>query len=243
LLYLNNRRQLATQKCLGRRKNGSKLKEKPHQANHEPVVVAQPIGVRLTSTSSEPMKLRNWPHSPAHYLRNGGTYIVTAGTYNHANVFRGCERLTKLTNHILELAERYAWSLQAWAVFPNHYHLVGRSEAPESMQSFLQDLHSITAIEANKLDQTSSRFPTILKCPVLSKLFGVRELAPAFPAAVNHPPAQALWTSRNCGETLARQEAHPELHRRDCEEAWPRAIASRIRYAVGNLEILRVEVV
>lgn len=140
-----------------KREQAPALQENPHQANHEPVVVAQPIGVRLTPTSSEPMKLRNWPHSPAHYLREAGTYIVTGGTYNHVNVFRGCERLTKLTNHILELAERYAWSLQAWAVFPNHYHLVGRSEAPESMRSFLRHLHSITAIEANKLDQTPGR--------------------------------------------------------------------------------------
>ena len=107
--------------------------------------------------SSQTIKLRNWPHSPAHHLQYPGTYIITAGTYKHIPIFRGCERLTRLTNHILELAERYRWSLQAWAVFPNHYHLVGSSQAPESLRSFLRHLHSITAIEANKLDESPSR--------------------------------------------------------------------------------------
>jgi putative transposase len=107
--------------------------------------------------SPKPIKLRNWPHSPSHHLRDAGTYIVTAGTYSREHIFRGAERLTTLTNYILELAERYAWSLQAWAVFPNHYHLVGSSQSPESLRSFLRHLHSITAIEVNELDKAPGR--------------------------------------------------------------------------------------
>ena len=107
--------------------------------------------------SSLPIKLLNWPHSPAHRLQDTGTYIVTAGTYKHEPIFEGRERLTSLTNHILELAERYGWSLQAWAVFPNHYHLVASTQVAESLRSFLRHLHSITAIEANKLDETLGR--------------------------------------------------------------------------------------
>jgi putative transposase len=106
---------------------------------------------------SPTVKLRNWPHSPAHSLHEAGAYIVTAGTYNRAPLFRGAERLTILTNYILDLASRYAWSLQAWAVFPNHYHLVGNSQNPESLRSFLRHLHSISAIEANKWDGTPAR--------------------------------------------------------------------------------------
>src|SRR6266699_57981 len=101
--------------------------------------------------------LRNWPHSPAHHLRDAGTYIITAGTYKKVAVFKGASRLTVLTNYILELADRYNWSLQAWAVFPNHYHVVGSSQVPESMRSFLRHLHSVTAIEANKSDHAPGR--------------------------------------------------------------------------------------
>jgi len=104
-----------------------------------------------------PVRLRSWPHSPARQLRDGGTFIVTAGTYNRVPLFRGADRLTKLTNHVLELAGRYGWSLEAWAVFPNHYHLVVGSLYPESLRSFLRHLHSVTAIEANKWDETPGR--------------------------------------------------------------------------------------
>jgi putative transposase len=72
-------------------------------------------------------------------------------------VFKGPNRLTILTNCILELADRYNWSLQAWAVFPNHYHLVGNSQMPESMRSFLRHLHCVTAIEVSKSGHTPAR--------------------------------------------------------------------------------------
>jgi putative transposase len=111
----------------------------------------------LELNSSPPINLRNWPHSPAHRFQQAGTYIVTAATYKHVPVFRDAERLTSLTNRILELAERYGWLSQAWAVFPNHYHLICSSQTSNSLRSFLRHLHSITAIEINKLEQTPGR--------------------------------------------------------------------------------------
>ena len=116
----------------------------------------QPQPSRDLETSSA-TKLRNWPHSPAHHLREAGSYIVTAGTYKKVPFFKAPDRLTILTNYILGLADRYGFSLQAWAVFPNHYHLVGNSQLPESLRSLLRHLHSITAIEANKWDVTPGR--------------------------------------------------------------------------------------
>jgi putative transposase len=107
--------------------------------------------------TSPGVKLRNWPHSPAHFLHEAGTYIVTAGTFKKAPLFKSVTRLTFLTNWILELADRYGWSLQAWAVFPNHYHFVGDSQISESLRSFLRHLHSVTSIEINKLDDKPGR--------------------------------------------------------------------------------------
>ena len=165
-------------------------------------------------SSSPAINLRNWPHSPAHCLRQAGTYMVTAGTYNHVSVFRGAERLTRLTNHVLELAERYGWSLQAWAVFPNHYHLMGDSQTPESLRSFLRHLHSITAIEANKLDGTPGRrvwfefWETRITFPrsYLSRLNYVHQ------NAVRHGlvrvPAQYPWCSAGWFERTATRSFH-----------------------------------
>jgi putative transposase len=100
----------------------------------------------------------HWPHSPAHQLTQAGAYIVTAGTYLKAPIFRGSERLEYLCDTLLTLAEKYAWSLQAWAVFPNHYHFVAlSSDETVSLAKVAQHLHSVTAIQANRWQSTAGR--------------------------------------------------------------------------------------
>jgi putative transposase len=102
--------------------------------------------------------MRDWPHSPAHRLAELGTYIVTAGTYLRLPIFRGAEALEYLCDTLLEVAERQQWSLQAWAVFPNHYHFVALSSSrPASLGEVTRRLHSATAIQANRWDCTSGR--------------------------------------------------------------------------------------
>lgn len=55
-------------------------------------------------------------------------------------------------------AKTHNWQLEAWAVFPNHYHFVARG-APDSapMTSFLQELHSLSAIKLNERTNTPAR--------------------------------------------------------------------------------------
>jgi len=95
--------------------------------------------------------------------------MVTAGTYLKKPLFRGADRLGYLCEMLLELAEKYAWQLQAWAAFPNHYHFVALSPAPMategasshtpsgSLAQFTRHLHSVTAIEVNRWDQAPGR--------------------------------------------------------------------------------------
>ena len=81
--------------------------------------------------------------------------MVTAGTYLKEPVFRGPDRLDYLCDKLLELAEQYQWTLQAWAVFPNHYHFVALSpRQPETLTSLIRHLHSVAAIQANRWNQT-----------------------------------------------------------------------------------------
>lgn len=104
--------------------------------------------------------------------------MVTAGTYLKKPLFHGSDRLCYLCEMLLELAERYAWQIQAWAVFPNHYHFVALSPGPVGKEGgsdgntkrqqaaalqntplaeFTRHLHSVTAIQANRWDQTRGR--------------------------------------------------------------------------------------
>ncbi|MGH9453337.1 MAG: transposase [Terriglobia bacterium] len=102
--------------------------------------------------------VRDWPHSPIHRLTQSGAYIVTAGTYLKRPIFRGSQDLEYLCDRLLELAEKYQWNLQAWAVFPNHYHFVALSpQEAVSLTQFSKHLHSVTAIQANRWYGTPGR--------------------------------------------------------------------------------------
>lgn len=104
--------------------------------------------------------------------------MVTAGTYLKRPYYRGAERLRYLCEMLLGIAGEHKWQLQAWAVFPNHYHFVGIAPAPDAkagsrddgslsqevaplrkgaLVEFLKHLHSVTAIQVNRWDQSPGR--------------------------------------------------------------------------------------
>jgi putative transposase len=101
--------------------------------------------------------IRDWPHGPAHRLAAPGAYIVTSGTYQKERFFASPARLTFLTNSLLELAEKYGCSLQAWAVFANHYHFVAEPQRQESLRMLIRHLHAAAAMHINQLDGLSER--------------------------------------------------------------------------------------
>jgi putative transposase len=99
-----------------------------------------------------------WIQSPAHYFVPQAMYIVTAGTYLKWRYFAVPGRLTMVLTTLFEQTERFGWSLQAWAVLPNHYHFV--AQAPEdarSLRRMLQVVHSLTARALNAEDGTAGR--------------------------------------------------------------------------------------
>ena len=101
---------------------------------------------------------KDWPHAPVHRLDGAGVYMVTAATLHKTHAFESPEKLTLLENKLLGLAKKYGWQLEAWAVFSNHYHFVGRSEVESgSLRAFLKHLHSDTARELNRLDGVQGR--------------------------------------------------------------------------------------
>ena len=102
-----------------------------------------------------------WPHAPTHQLSETGTYFVTAGTYLKTHHFQTPERLDVLQRGLLNVARDFSWSLEAWAVFSNHYHLVAHSPSDSaganSLSQMLGVLHTRTAEWVNRLDKTTGR--------------------------------------------------------------------------------------
>jgi putative transposase len=84
--------------------------------------------------------------------------MVTAGTYLKEHFFHSADRLELLSDALLDLAQKYGWQLQAWAVFSNHYHFVALSPAAAAtLRCFTRHLHSITAKEINRREGARGR--------------------------------------------------------------------------------------
>jgi putative transposase len=111
----------------------------------------------MTPSAISSDRILDWPHAPAHRLRDRGVYLVTAGTRGKEHFFHSRERLSYLTNALMVLAQEYGWGLQAWAIFSNHYHFIGGSEKPCTLRRLIQYLHSISAKHINLLDGTPGR--------------------------------------------------------------------------------------
>ncbi|PYJ68094.1 MAG: hypothetical protein DME76_13410 [Verrucomicrobia bacterium] len=100
----------------------------------------------------------SWPHAPPHYFTPGGIYMITAATLHRKPLFDSSAKLDLLRDTTFELAKDYALTLQAWAFFPNHYHLVISFEnTTTAHHDFVRYLHRELAIRLNRIDGTRGR--------------------------------------------------------------------------------------
>ncbi len=102
-----------------------------------------------------------WPHAPAHQLAESGTHFVTAATYLKQHYFRTKQRLEVLQRGLLTVAHEFGWQLEAWAIFSNHYHFIGRSPPDDpdasNLSQMLGVLHTKTGGWVNRLDKAPKR--------------------------------------------------------------------------------------
>lgn len=104
------------------------------------------------------LAMTQWPHSPLHLFNEKGTYMVTGATLHKKLLFETSEALDLLQNTLLVLALQYEWYLEAWSLFPNHYHFIAQSpDNPTTLQKFISHFHSTTARSLNILQQAPGR--------------------------------------------------------------------------------------
>ena len=102
--------------------------------------------------------MRTWPHAPSKVVTQPGMYIVTAGTYLKVNHFKDDQHLAFLHDLLLERAEEFGWRLEAWAVFSNHYHFVGRTpEEDRAVAKLTRAVHQESARWINERHETPGR--------------------------------------------------------------------------------------
>src|SRR5262245_21416653 len=101
---------------------------------------------------------RHWHHSPLHLFVPNTMYIITASTLYKRHFFRNDAKLSLVHETLFEVANRYAWQLQAWAVFSNHYHFIAKSpDNAKTLKPMIQRLHSQTARYVNHVDGDRGR--------------------------------------------------------------------------------------
>jgi putative transposase len=98
---------------------------------------------------------QSWPHAPPHYFTSQGTYIITAATLHRKPRFDSDAKLDLFRDTTFDLARDYALILQAWAFFPNHYHLVASFEHTRTThRHFVRHLHHELTMRLNRVDAT-----------------------------------------------------------------------------------------
>ena len=159
--------------------------------------------------------MADWPHGPSHVITERGTYLVTAATHGREPVFGSKLRLNLLRDTLLQLCSGNGWHLQAWAVFPNHYHFIAACASPENLSTVIRRLHSVTARAVNERDQQSGRkvwfqyWDTLLtnQKSYFARLRYVHENAVhhrVVARAANYPWCSAAWFERKATPAFRR---------------------------------------
>lgn len=101
---------------------------------------------------------KTYPHNPPHLFSPNAIYMVTGAILHKQPLISTPEKKLFICKTLFERTKILGWKLQAWAILNNHYHFI--ADSPEnslSLERLIREFHSITAIQLNKLDQTSGR--------------------------------------------------------------------------------------
>ena len=111
-----------------------------------------------TATMAHRREYRLPQHSPPHYDSESGLYLVTAACFEHHSIIgQSMERLAAFEKSLLETCVSCDWSVFAWIVLPNHYHLLLRSGDAKALVGSLGLLHGRTSYEWNREEDHRGR--------------------------------------------------------------------------------------
>jgi putative transposase len=99
----------------------------------------------------------DWPHAPIHRFHDAGIYFVTSGTQQKQHFFHDDAALDLLQSTLFASASEHGCSLQAWALFSNHYHLVVASHSGDNVRQMLHRFHIDSAKGVNERDRIRGR--------------------------------------------------------------------------------------
>jgi len=103
------------------------------------------------------MQERQTTHRPSHIYRDNTYYFITAGTFHKQHLFNTKEKMRIFTSKLSKTLNIYNYSLYAWVLLANRYHLLLKISLGQDLANFMRKLHSDIAISLNRLDRVSGR--------------------------------------------------------------------------------------
>ena len=83
--------------------------------------------------------------------------MVTAACYEKAPIFAGDVALELLQKSLFDSALESNWKLQAWAIFPNHYHIIALLPESHDISVTIRRIHGRSAAAINRVANQPGR--------------------------------------------------------------------------------------
>lgn len=88
-------------------------------------------------------------HAPPHPFHGAGAYLITAANFEHKSILNSQQRRTEFETRLLSLIKEITDDLMAWAVLPNHYHVLINVQSLNDVSVAIKHLHGTTSREWN----------------------------------------------------------------------------------------------
>lgn len=102
---------------------------------------------------------KRYLHNPAHLFRPNAVYFVTASTCRKVAHIAPEHRRAFLQTELLGLLRYYDWTIIAWVVLPNHYHVLAQAndQSAFKLPQWVSSLHRRCALCWNREDNQPGR--------------------------------------------------------------------------------------
>lgn len=96
-------------------------------------------------------------HRPPHPITDRDYYLLTATCYEHRPHLQAEARRTQLLTLLFETFPQAGHTILAWALLPNHYHLLVKVNEFMTLSKLYKSIHGPTARAWNIADQAQGR--------------------------------------------------------------------------------------
>ncbi len=97
------------------------------------------------------------PHSPPHPVRDQPYYLLTTACYEHVYHMQRPSRRREVLDALFEVFIANGIEIRAWAVLPNHYHLLAHVADFDALAHAFRLVHARTGLRWNREEAMPGR--------------------------------------------------------------------------------------